>query len=111
MQQSVGGTNDSDPGGYRGCAEVGVLSSIWAIRLGFNQEAIMRDRSMFARLIKWERVSQAEEQHEQRHDSIKPPDRVWGKFMAHIGQKDWLVLDSRETLERALVYKWMPLPC
>lgn len=57
MQQSVGGTNDSDPGGYRGCAEVGVLSSIWAIRLGFNQEAIMRDRSMFARLVKWEGVS------------------------------------------------------
>lgn len=40
-------------------AEVGVLISVWAIRLDFNQEGIMRDWLTFARPVKGERVSQA----------------------------------------------------
>lgn len=42
------------------CAEVEVLISVWAVRLGFNQEGIVRDWLLFVRLVKWEWVSQAE---------------------------------------------------
>lgn len=40
--------------------EVRVFISAWIIRLGLNQEGIMTDWSMFAKLLKWGRVSQAE---------------------------------------------------
>lgn len=41
-------------------AEVGERISLWATRLYFNQEGIMRDWLTFARPVKGGRVSQAE---------------------------------------------------
>lgn len=57
-----------------------MLISAWAVRLGFNQEGIMRDWLMFVRLVSGKESPRQKEQHKQRHDNIKQPDRVWGEL-------------------------------